>query len=59
MKDLLQIKISLDESDPGIWRRVVVHRDTTFFELHHIIQVSMGWQNYHMFEFSIEGYRIG
>ena len=36
-----------------------MHRDTTFFELHHIIQISMGWQNHHLFEFSLEGYRTG
>ncbi len=59
MKEFLQVKISLDKSDPLIWRRVLLHRDTSFFELHHIIQIAMGWQNYHMFEFGLEGYRIG
>ena len=44
---------------PLIWRQILVNKDTTFFELHHIIQIVMGWDNYHMFEFNLEGYRIG
>ena len=46
-------------SSPSIWREIQVHRETTFFELHHIIQITMGWQNYHLYEFNTEGYRIG
>lgn len=59
MKQLIQFKISLNESLPLVWRQVLVHKDTTFFELHHIIQITMGWQNYHMFEYNVKGYRIG
>lgn len=59
MQEIIQLNVSLLQSKPLIWRRILVHRDTTFFELHHIVQISMGWQNYHLFEFSLEGYRIG
>ena len=59
MKEIIQLKVSLLQSKPNIWRQILVHKDTSFFELHHIIQISMGWANYHMFEFGIEGYRIG
>ncbi len=31
----------------------------TFFDLHHIIQISMGWKNSHLFEFRIGDYRVG
>ena len=34
-------------------------RQTTLFELHHIIQISMGWENYHLYEFMCNGRRIG
>jgi hypothetical protein len=54
-----QIKITLDNTKPAIWRRILVESDTTFFKLHHIIQIAMGWANYHLFEFKIAGYRIG
>ena len=59
MDEIIQIKISLMNSSPSIWREIQVHRETTFFELHHIIQITMGWQNYHLYEFNTEGYRIG
>lgn len=46
-----QLKISLDELHPPIWRRVLVSPEINLFELHHIIQVAMGWENYHLFQF--------
>jgi hypothetical protein len=59
MNDIIQLRVSLVDSNPLIWRQLLVSKDTTFFELHHIIQISMGWKNYHLFEFNLEGYRIG
>ena len=32
---------------------------TTFAELHEIIQVAMGWENYHLYEFNVKHLRIG
>lgn len=43
MKEIIQLKISLEQSKPVIWREILVHKDTSFFELHHIIQITMGW----------------
>lgn len=59
MQEILQLNVYLLHSSPLIWRRILVHRDTSFFQLHHTLQISMGWQNYHLFEFGFEGYRIG
>lgn len=59
MIDAIQIKISLDETSPMIWREVIVPKDITFYTLHQAIQITMGWTNSHLFEFNIEGYRIG
>lgn len=59
MKEIIQIKISIEHSNPVIWREILLQKDTSFFELHHIIQIAMGWHNYHLFEFNLEGYRIG
>lgn len=33
--------------------------DITFYRLHHIVQIVMGWENYHLYEFTIDSYRIG
>lgn len=57
--EAIQIKIILDRTNPLIWRELLVARDITFYKLHHTIQIAMGWTNSHLFEFKIEGYRIG
>ena len=59
MSDVIQLNISIQHSEPLIFRTVQVKKETTFFELHHIIQIVMGWQNYHLFEFNLDGYRVG
>ena len=57
--NILQLKISLKHFKPPIWRRVEVKDDITFYELHHVIQIAMGWWNAHLFEFEVGGYMIG
>ncbi|MEO7524417.1 MAG: plasmid pRiA4b ORF-3 family protein [Ferruginibacter sp.] len=57
--EAIQIKIILNRTNPLIWRELLVPRDITFYKLHHTIQIAMGWTNSHLFEFKIEGYRIG
>lgn len=46
-----EITISLIESNPLIWRRVIIPADVTFRRLHDTIQFSMGWHDYHLYEF--------
>jgi hypothetical protein len=57
--ELIQLKLTLNDSKPAIWRRIIVHRATSLFELHHIIQIAMGWTNSHLFQFFVHNYRIG
>ncbi len=59
MDEILQLKITLKDTKPPIWRRVLVDRNSTFAQLHYIIQIAMGWNNSHLYEFSIERKRIG
>jgi len=59
MEDIIQLKIILNKTNPAIWRRIQVERNTTFFELHHTIQIAFGWKNYHLYEFEIDGHRLG
>lgn len=59
MNEIIQLTVSLQGSDPLIWRTILVQKGTSFFELHHIIQIAMGWKNYHLFEFNLDGYRVG
>ena len=51
---IYQIKISLKDVRPEIWRRLQVDSKTTLYELHHIIQIAMNWSNYHLYQFEIK-----
>lgn len=51
-KDMVyQLKIILQDSDPPIWRRVLVSPESTFGQLHHIIQHVMEWKSCHTHAF--------
>ena len=54
-----QMKITLEDIEPVIWRTFQVRGDVTLFRLHEYIQGFMGWENYHMHEFRINGERYG
>ncbi|OYT27953.1 hypothetical protein B6U98_05895 [Thermoplasmatales archaeon ex4572_165] len=47
----IQFKISLNDIKPDIWRRFVVNDDISLHELHTIIQIVMGWEDYHAYNF--------
>jgi hypothetical protein len=55
MAKYYQLKISLDETEPEIWRRVVVPADITLDRLHDVIQICMGWNDSHLHRFTIDG----
>ena len=48
---IIQIKISLLDTDPKIYRRILVDENTYLNILHEIIQDAMGWENYHLHQF--------
>jgi len=54
MEITYQIKISLVDIEPSIWRRIIVPSNITFFKLHKIIQAAFAWQDYHIFNFDFE-----
>ena len=47
------LKIELLEIEPVIWRRFTVPATITLDRLHDVIQIVMGWQDYHLHEFTI------
>jgi hypothetical protein len=59
MDNVIQLKISLRGTKPPIWRRVLVEKTLTFEALHEMIQITMGWTNSHLHEFTVNGLRIG
>ena len=50
---IYQIKVTLDDSKPPIWRRILVRSDITLGELHDVIQAVMGWAGYHLHQFIV------
>ena len=50
---IYQIKISLDDVHPPIWRRVQTPASTSLAKLHRIIQRAMGWTNSHLYAFNV------
>ena len=54
-----QLKIHLLGISPQICRCVLVQGDTTLAELHHVFQVVMGWDNWHLHLFKLWGKECG
>jgi len=50
---IYQIKVTLDESKPPIWRRILVPGDVTLEKLHYVLQAAMGWTNFHLHQFTV------
>lgn len=50
---VLQFKITLNDSVPRVWRRILVPSNYTFFDLHCAIQCAMGWFGGHLHAFYI------
>ena len=50
---VLQLRISLADIDPPIWRTALFDRGTTLHELHRGIQVLFGWYDYHLYAFDV------
>jgi hypothetical protein len=42
-----------------VWRRVQVSASMTLRELHGVIQVAMGWESIHLFQFTLRAKRFG
>lgn len=51
-KEVMRLKVTLVGSDPPIWRRIETH-DCSLATLHDIIQVAMGWEDYHLHRFQV------
>lgn len=47
------LHIQLLDIEPAIWRRIVVPDDLTLHQLHHVLQVAMGWTHSHLHEFLV------
>jgi hypothetical protein len=58
-KSVYQLKATILETKPPVWRRVVVPEDIQLSQLHDVLQAAFGWEGYHLYEFEIDGVRYG
>src|ERR1019366_4325068 len=56
---IYRIHISLLDIRPLIWRRVELSSQTTLKQFHRILQIVMGWENYHLHDFLVGTKRYG
>jgi hypothetical protein len=50
---LYQLKVTLADSKPPIWRRIVVAGNMRLDELHVVLQIAFGWTESHLHQFII------
>lgn len=53
MTDIVQLRITLLDVEPPVWRRVLVPADYPLRRVHDVIQATMGWYDMHLHEFKI------
>lgn len=58
-KGVLSLKVTLRNTKPPIWRRILVPGSMTLADLHIAIQIVMGWHACHLHEFDVAGERYG
>lgn len=56
---ILQFRIFLKDVSPMVWRRVQVPSTMTLREFHGVLQVVMGWESIHLYQFVIRTVRYG
>ncbi|KGA01142.1 hypothetical protein KP05_14865 [Cobetia amphilecti] len=55
----IRLRIELLDTDPLVWRRVVVPETINLHRLHELIQDVMGWEDCHLYEFECNGRHYG
>ena len=56
---VFQLEVRLLDTEPPVWRRILVDGSITLDRLHEVIQAAFGWWNYHLHEFEIGDTRYG
>ena len=58
-QEIYQLKVTLLDTKPPIWRRLLVPVGLTLEVLHDVLQLAMGWTDSHLHEFRIGKKRFG
>ncbi|MFF3127800.1 plasmid pRiA4b ORF-3 family protein [Streptomyces sp. NPDC057908] len=54
METVHQLRVSMPDIEPVVWRRIHVYSHTPLSGLHAVIQVAMGWDDAHLYEFGAQ-----
>ena len=49
------VKVTLENTHPPVWRRIILPSQISFADLHDILQIAFGWEDEHPHEFSFSG----
>ena len=49
----LTFHLKLIGTDPLVTRTFKVSSESSMYVLHHIIQIVLGWKNYHLYQFEV------
>ena len=58
-RQIFQLRVSLADVTPPVWRRVLVPGGYTLDRVHRVFQYTLGWQDCHLHSFDIEGLQYG
>ncbi|MDP2182399.1 MAG: plasmid pRiA4b ORF-3 family protein [Actinomycetota bacterium] len=56
---VVTLKVTLRGTEPPVWRRLEVPASLTLDRLHELLVTAMGWFDYHLHAFEIDGRRYG
>ncbi len=52
-RGIYQLQLTLRGSSPPIWRRILVPMEFSLCDVHTVLQIAMGWNRAHLYEFVI------
>ena len=56
---IYDLRVTLEGVSPPVWRRVLVPAGYTLDRVHRVVQYAMGWSNYHLHVFEVDGVQYG
>jgi hypothetical protein len=56
---VFQLRVNLEDTEPEVWRRLLVPGSLRLDTLHLVLQAAMGWTDSHMHRFDVEGTAYG
>src|SRR4051812_15252909 len=54
-----QVKVTMRDIEPPIWRRIQIPADYTLRELHDVLVTVFAWLDYHLHQFIVKGIYYG